>query len=553
MGYSIEYVYKLIDKYSDQLKHMADNADKFAEKSHKATEKASGGFRLFGIAVGSILTAETIEKVGEKVFQFGEECLKTAEKAQVSMTLLKNTIKNMAATGGPTFDELEKKAQLLSKNSIFSGEQILRGSTQALLMFHHVQGPVFNQVQKAAIDVTAAFDGINASSEDLKGRATMIGRALENPIGGMMRLRQIGVIFSEQQKHLIKNLMAQGNLEAAQQVVLQQIYSNPKIKGAAEALAMSSEGMKRRISNSMEEMKIKIGTALMPLEDTLLNLGLKIMPILSNSIEKLMPVIQAIMKVFEDLSPTIELFVNSISDILNGVMPIISRVLAIVPVLMRAIAPIFTVIVGAIKQIFDALEPLISALMDLIPTIVDAISPLIEVIGPLIQSLLPIITPIIKIVSVLFQSVFVPLLKLYLGFESILWRLYAVIIKIATTIINAITSMGRTMMDKFSWIKDGLHAFEQLINSILNGIANNPIVKGLANFLKVNMDVTGIKEIAGKASENTKGNAPAIVPEAKNNEVNVNTKSQISVFTEKNMMVLPYKKEGTNLGWQGAQ
>lgn len=535
MAFSIEYVYKLIDKYSDTLKSMGEHAKKFGEESHKATEKAGKGFKLFGIAVGSILTAETLIKLGEKAWEFGKECNEAADRAEMGFALLKNTLKNLKDVGGPTFEVLDAKAKKLSQNTIFSTEQILRGSTQGLLMFRHVQGATFDKAQEAAVQVTAAFNGINASSEDLKGNASLIGRALENPIGGMMRLRSIGVIFSQGQKALIKSLVEQGNLEAAQQVILKQIYENPKIKGAAEALANTGEGVKRRLANQMEEMKISIGNAINPFIDKILMLGLKVMPIVQRAIEKLTPLFDALMSLLEAVWPLVEELTNSSGGL--------GSVLEIVVGILKFFVDGVVAIVNFIKPAIMAMSGMIKVVGIMIATFIVlnavlALNPFIAIAMGIIL-LIGIIVNLVKHWDEVKKAVADFIKKAVEGIKQFVHNIWTTISKLLDNpIIKALGLIFLPFITIPALIVKNWSSISKFFGDLFKSIGDNPFVKAILGMFN------------GK-SVDVNAPQPAGVPPASGAKIDVNAQSQFSVYTEKNMKVVPYKKTA-NLGYQGA-
>ena len=67
-----------------------------------------------------------------------------------------------------------------------------------------------------------------------------LGKALNDPVGGMTALRKAGVQLSEEQQNAVKAFVEQGNVMEAQKVILGEL--NKEFGGSAEALGNSIPG-----------------------------------------------------------------------------------------------------------------------------------------------------------------------------------------------------------------------------------------------------------------------------------------------------------------------
>jgi hypothetical protein len=85
------------------------------------------------------------------------------------------------------------------------------------MMFGKVSDDVFKKVIEVSVNLSKSGFGTVESA------AFNLGRALENPVQGMQRLRAVGVVLSVQQKELIKNMVEMGQIEEAQMLLLKSI------------------------------------------------------------------------------------------------------------------------------------------------------------------------------------------------------------------------------------------------------------------------------------------------------------------------------------------
>src|SRR5258707_3022790 len=147
-------------------------------------------------------------------------------------------------------------ADALSQTTDFSHDTI-QGGENLLLTFTNIGKGVFPQATQSILDVSQAM------GQDLKSSAIQVGKALGDPLTGMTALQRIGVTFSATEKEQIKTMMAHHDVIGAQKVILKELGT--EFGGSAQAAGKTFGGMMKGLSNTMEDVKIKIGTAVMPL------------------------------------------------------------------------------------------------------------------------------------------------------------------------------------------------------------------------------------------------------------------------------------------------
>src|SRR4029453_3372150 len=85
---------------------------------------------------------------------------------------------------------------------------------------------------------------------DLTSAATMVGKALNDPITGLTSLTRVGVQFTDQQKEQIERMVEHNNLLGAQKIILGELTT--EFGGSAAAQATASDAMKNAFGNLAE-------------------------------------------------------------------------------------------------------------------------------------------------------------------------------------------------------------------------------------------------------------------------------------------------------------
>ena len=519
--YAISYIYRILDEYSPALKKIQEQTEKMGKETEHATEKAEHGFKLFGIAVGSILTAEGLTELGKKAWEFGKDCVMAAEKSSVSLALLKNNLNNLRHAGGPTFDELEEKAKKLSKTTIFSSEQILTGSTKSLMQFGNIQGEMFDRAQKAAMDLTVAMYGVNASEENLSSASKMLGKSLES--GNMRMFAKYGINLTDMEKKQVQYLKKVGDTAAVQEFVLNKLATAPAFKNAMDTMANTAVGMQKRISNSMEEMKVRVGNALLPIVTKVMEMAVKAMPMLENAVTVLTPLLNGLVGV-----------ANLLINVFTGVYDIINKNKIAFAVLGAGIlayaivtqfAAITTTIWTTVTKIQAAATAILTAAMDSNP-----IGLIVLGIAALVFGITMLVTHIKKVTH-FFQWLGNIIMTNVIGaFNSVKKVIFNLldnpIIRTIATIFLPFITIPLLIAKNFGMVK-------QIIGEIIS------LFTGKVDIFKAMGDIGKI--FGGKGNE--------VMPTNSTPTVNVNSSNTLTVFKERGTNVVPYKKS-SKLGYQ---
>jgi len=181
-------------------------------------------FGPWGIAAAvglGVLTSKSIDSIGA-FRKFEEEAL-----------TLNSMLKSTGFAAGKTAEDIERMATEIGNISE------VRKAGIELVKFGNIAGDIFDRTMVAADDLSAAGFGSISSA------AAALGKALESPMDGLTRLRRAGIIFSDSQIAMVKNMQETGRLAEAQKYILDELGKKVGGAGAArdQGLAGSYEAL----------------------------------------------------------------------------------------------------------------------------------------------------------------------------------------------------------------------------------------------------------------------------------------------------------------------
>ena len=192
-----------------------------------------------------------------EIIQFGGALVDAAEESQKVTRQTAAVIKSMGNAANVAAEEVADLATELSLKSGIDDELIQSGSN-VLLTFRNIRNEVgkgndiFDQANELTLDLSVAL------GKDLTSSATMVGKALNDPIAGLTALARVGVQFTEQQKDQIKAMVEVGDLAGAQKLILAELSA--QFSGSAEAQATASA----KLSVAWDNLKEQLGEKLLP-------------------------------------------------------------------------------------------------------------------------------------------------------------------------------------------------------------------------------------------------------------------------------------------------
>lgn len=181
--------------------------------------------------------------------------------AEENLAIQRQTTKVIQTTGaaaGVTRKEVEELSMELAAQAGISDEAAQK-TANLILTFKNIKniGPdkIFDETTRAAIDMSKSL------GTDARSSATMLGKALNDPLRGLTALQRVGVTFDNQQRQQIKTMVEAGDTLGAQKVILKEVQS--EFGGAAAAMATPTQ----KLSTLWGRFVVTLGTKLIPVVD----------------------------------------------------------------------------------------------------------------------------------------------------------------------------------------------------------------------------------------------------------------------------------------------
>lgn len=214
----------------------------------------------FGIVSGiaQALTTEIIhlaESLAGELVGAVEECIAGAAEAESNFVRLEAILKATDHAAGFTGSQLNQLAQQLQNVSTYEDDTIV-GALGILASFRNIRGDVFEKTAQAALDLSAA------TGQDLTSSMHELGRALNDPLMGMMLLHRAGINFTQYQKDQIKYLIEAGDVMGAQRIILDEFAK--RYGGTAAAAVTTFSGKLQILKNDVNNTGEIIGGYLLP-------------------------------------------------------------------------------------------------------------------------------------------------------------------------------------------------------------------------------------------------------------------------------------------------
>lgn len=240
------------EKAKSDFKSVGESAEKTESSFKKLRETVARGFE-FG-------TGMQLAQIPGNIFEGLKEqfvdVIKLAMDHQKVEEDTTNTLEHMGKASGQTAQSIADFADKMSRVTAFSADTT-QTAENLMLTFANLGKNIFPQATTAALDMSAKL------GTDLQTSVIEVGKALNDPIQGMGALTRVGVSFTEQEKAQIKAMEAHNNMAGAQKIVLFEL--NKQFGGTAETVGKTFAGQLQIAQNKVEDLKIKIGTALLPI------------------------------------------------------------------------------------------------------------------------------------------------------------------------------------------------------------------------------------------------------------------------------------------------
>jgi len=208
----------------------------------------SGGF--FSSAAGKLALFGGGAVLAKKAFDVVSTGMKDAQEADRVFAGLSSTLKSMGRS--VPAQDLKDLADGLEASTGFTSESIQEGQ-RLFSTFGNISDKLLQDLTPSIVDFAAQF-----SNGNIEGAATMMGKALDDPIKGLTAMSKVGVSFSAKQKEMITTMVEAGDIAGAQGVIMEAL--GPQIDGAGKA----SQTAGKKFSNSFGNLGESIARLLVP-------------------------------------------------------------------------------------------------------------------------------------------------------------------------------------------------------------------------------------------------------------------------------------------------
>jgi hypothetical protein len=244
----------LLVKVGLDSKDLQDGLDKAESKTKSSTANIVKG--LSNIGGAAVLGGIAAAGVGAVALGgFLTKSVQAASEAEDIQTQLAAVLAQTGKVTGVTTEQINEMAQSLSMVTKFDDE-VITSAGAVLARFDKIGAETMPAAMQATLDLAESM-GI-----DLSSAAVMVGKVLQTPGEGMMRLKAAGVALTDEQTDLIQSLFDSGKTAEAQDMILKALSGT--MGGVAQAAGSTLNGklaiLKTQFGNVMET----VGGALLP-------------------------------------------------------------------------------------------------------------------------------------------------------------------------------------------------------------------------------------------------------------------------------------------------
>jgi phage-related protein len=374
----------------------------------KGVNDAMDGLKKFGALAGAVAGATAA--VGAAWVVSSAKQLMEIEKLNAQTNA---AISSTGGAAGRSIEQINGLNASLEKLTGIEAEVIQEGQNM-LLTFTNIKGTQFDEATEAALNLSVAL------GKDMQSSAMLVGKALNDPIGGISALSRAGIQFSDEQKNTIASLVELGDTAGAQTIILAELEK--QFGGSAEAFGETTAGQIEKAKNSLGTLGESIAGSLLPILNSVLPVVTEFMdkllvdpefiafqnqmaeafqslfdallPLMEPLMDLLMAVLPPLADIFTILAPIIGALVTSLVPLIEGILPpLLNLIKEILPIFMDLFMSVIEPLVPIVLKLVEAFIPLIAQVLPPLLRIVDALVPiffaLIDAFMPLIEALLP--------------------------------------------------------------------------------------------------------------------------------------------------------------------
>lgn len=338
-----------------------------------------------------------------------------------SQKVTKQTEAVIKSMGGASKISAKEVAELSTALSLKSGvdDELIQSGENVLLTFGNVRNElgegndIFNRATAAALDMSVAL------GTDMSSASMQLGKALNDPVEGLSKLKRSGIQFSDQQEEQIRLMAEAGDTAGAQKVMLAELER--QFGGSAAAQATASDKLKVAWGNLQEELGAKLLPAIeklstwaaaklpaamamaerafarvKPVVEDVVAVVREHWPEIQETIEKVVDHVRTVIGGFVDVATTLwENFGNNVLELIQRVWPRIQQIIeGAMKIIQGVIKTVTSLIKGDWSGVWEGIKQVVSGVWTAIQGIVggalevlrSAIGVALEVIGSIFKS-----------------------------------------------------------------------------------------------------------------------------------------------------------------------
>lgn len=484
MAKSINVLLSLKDKFTAPMKKVGDTS-KDTERKISAMKNKLTGFgnginnKFLGIAgsIGKMGLAMSglgaFASVGA-IVEYGKKALETAKSAELSQTLLRNSLANnnslydkSTASLDTAQKQLNDYAAKWGKVGVISAGTIRAGYQE--LNKWNVPVDKVDDLSEALTNLVAGKFGINATAEDAQIASQAIGRAFNGDVAGLNKMK---IPLTEAQKEIIKN-----GTEAERLATINEIV-NGTFSKQNEILANTPDGQLKRMKNQQAALMATIGKGLLPMQKAFIDMVSTIMPIVA-------PVIQDIFNTFSGaftwiaqvITENKENIKTNLTEAMNAVKGILTTVGTVIKWCTENLGFMLPVI-KALAVGFVAFN-VIAKVIPIIMAVVNGFLQVIKVVRLL--SMLMMTNPILLVITAIALAIYL-LITNWETVKEVALAVWDAISNFATEMWDNIVNGCMTFVNYVVQLVTSLYnSFMQIMSPIIDGVKQ--IFNGIITFL----------------------------------------------------------------------
>lgn len=436
-------------------------------------------FKLLGtIAINNSEANENLDETTSKAGQFAEGLKKGAGvAAKFGAAVVTGTVAagaalvGVASSSASAADEVDKMSAKIgfSKEAYQEWSYVLGQN-----------GMDVNSLQMGMKTLVAQMEGAASGTESSVAMFEQLGLSIYDSTGAMKdqetMFREVALALAAMENGTEKAALATDLLGRSGSEMMPML--NNGAEGIIEltdrahdlGLIMSDDAVNAGVvlGDTLDDVKqsaamvgTKIGTALFPVLQKVLDMVLEFMPQVQSIFDNLAPVLISLMdslmpmlyqiveSVFPMLISLIETLLPSFMEITEALLPVLLEVIEmLLPPLIEIIQKLLPPLVKLLMPILDLLSPIIALLQPIIDLLLGIIEPLVTLIDGLL-------TPLISVISKLISFALKPL---QLGFQNL-----------SSTLTSVFNLAVQTVMDRVNMIKGVFSGIIQFIKGVFTG------------------------------------------------------------------------------------